>query len=88
MKRCPIAAKITRSIGMLPCCVLNDFSHWGMNVFQICEASISHHTIMERSFSMVQTTACIGLCMLQHNITFKQILVWPIKVNTRYKHNT
>ena len=25
MKRCPIAAKIAGSIGILPCCVLNDF---------------------------------------------------------------
>ena len=40
MKRCPIAAKIAGSIGILPCCVLNDF-------FTICEASISliHHTL-------------------------------------------
>ena len=25
MKRCPIEAKIAGSIGILPCCVLNDF---------------------------------------------------------------
>ena len=25
MKRCPIAAKIAGSIGILPCCALNDF---------------------------------------------------------------
>ena len=27
MKRCPIAAKIAGSIGILPCCVLKEFSH-------------------------------------------------------------
>ena len=33
MKRCPIAAIIARSIGILPCCALNNFfSHRGMNV--------------------------------------------------------
>ena len=30
MKRCPIAAKIAGSIGILPCCVLNDFFHIGV----------------------------------------------------------
>ena len=46
MKLCPIAAKIAGLIGILPCCVLNDFfSHWGMNVCLICVASLSHHTL-------------------------------------------
>ena len=44
MKRCPIAAKIAGSIGILPCCVLNDFFR-SMNVSPICEASLSHHTL-------------------------------------------
>ena len=45
MKRCPIAAKIAGSIGIMPCCALNDFSHRGMNVCRICEASLSHYTL-------------------------------------------
>ena len=29
MERCPIAAQITGSIGILPCCVLNDLFKYG-----------------------------------------------------------
>ena len=29
MKRCPIAAKIAESIGILPCCVLNNIFTYG-----------------------------------------------------------
>ena len=51
MKRCPIAAKIAGSIGILPCCALNDFLlHMGMNVWPIYEASLSHHTLYMGKF--------------------------------------
>ena len=41
-----IAVKIAGSIGILPCCALNDlFSHRGMNVCLICEASLSRCTL-------------------------------------------
>ena len=46
MKQCPIAAKIAGSIGILLCCVLdNFFTSRGMNICPICEASLSHHTM-------------------------------------------
>ena len=50
MKRCPIAAKIAGSIAILPCCVLKVFSHRGINVCPICEASLSHYTLYARKF--------------------------------------
>ena len=47
VKRCPIAAKIAGSIGILPCYmyVLNDFFHTGMNLCPICEATLGNHTL-------------------------------------------
>ena len=46
MKWCPIAAKIAGLIGILPCCVLNNFFPIGVWTFcLICEASLSHHTL-------------------------------------------
>ena len=40
------AAKIAGLIGILPCCVLNNFfTSRGMNVCPIYEASLSHHTL-------------------------------------------
>ena len=38
MKRCPIAAKIAGSIGILPCCVLNHLFTSQYENFPICEA--------------------------------------------------
>ena len=46
MKRCPIAAQIAGLIGILPHCVLNYFSQRSsINVWPICVASLSHHTL-------------------------------------------
>ena len=50
MKRCQIAAKIAGSIGILPCCVSTIFSHRGMNVCPMCEASLNHHTLYNEDF--------------------------------------
>ena len=50
MKRCPIAAKITGSTGILPCCVLNS----GMSVCPICEACLRHHTFCMGNFVWFQ----------------------------------
>ena len=60
MKRCPIAAKIAGSNGILPRCDLNDFfKTGGMNVCPMCEASLSHHTVhLLRKFGLVPITAC------------------------------
>ena len=50
MERCPIAAKVAGSIGILPCCVLNDFFTKGYELLPDCEASLSHHTLYMEHF--------------------------------------
>ena len=37
MKRYPIAAKIAGSIGILPCCALNDIFHIGLGVWMLAQ---------------------------------------------------
>ena len=44
MKQCPIAAKLSGSIGILPSCVSKRPCHTGMNFCPICAAYVSHHT--------------------------------------------
>ena len=65
-----IAAKIAGLIGILPCCVLNYFSHKGINICPICAASLSHHTLCMGKFGLVSINANSNRCScIGYNLT-------------------
>ena len=82
MKRCPIAAKIAGSIGILPCCILNDFFTKGMNVCPFCEASLSHHTLYTlhvcETWSPRIHVSCISLLVKKRLPPKKKTITAPI----------
>ena len=72
MKRCPIAAKIAGSIGIMPCCALNDFFTSGMNVCPICEASLSHHGKFGPVYTMYRVYNVSRISLLAKKLWLKQ----------------
>ena len=83
MKQCPTAAKIAGSIGILPYCVLNDFSHRGMNVCPICEASLSHDTLCMKFWSGSNNRIYMYHVLVFHWLAHEQNWSRPLTRNRR-----
>ena len=66
MKRCPIAAKIAGSTGIMPI-----FSLRGMNVCPICEASVSHYTFVYGIFGPIPITRQTAEFLLDQKFYYK-----------------
>ena len=63
MKGCSIAVKIPDRFEFCRTVFYMTFSHRGMNVCPICDASLSHHTFLYGKFDLVLITAYRPACV-------------------------